>query len=445
MGSDGNTSEFKVYKNIRIYDLLMMSVVKLKFRLYFKNAYNKMQGMKCLFRILMAILGCSFLDTSLGLASSKKVFEKEDKKVLRIGFFPNLTHMPALVAQAMTRQGNGLFERYLPQVKLEWRRFNAGPTAMENLVAGIVDVSYVGPSPALNLYNRTKGKDCRLLSGVVKGGSGLVLQKKFVPKDAKSWEGRRIATPQYGNTQDVACRAWFKKQGINSVALLPTSNPDQLTLFKKHQIDGVWTIEPWLSRLVNESDGKVYLTDDDSWTTILVGSVNFCENFGSLKSRLIQAHKELSLWIKTHPDEAAKLVQSEMKHQTSLDFPLERIKTTLERIKIETEVTVDSLQKWVDNACNIGFLKRENIVPLEGFMREFLKEKIVNPLENPEIKAEKLESVSENPSEDAKETVKLEAIEAGKNNATAIEKTEKPLKENQKSVEAVGKFTPAVR
>lgn len=343
--------------------------------------------MKCLLRILITVLGCSFLGTSLGLATSEKVLNKEAKKTLCIGFFPNLTHVQALVAQAMTRQGNGWLERYLPQnLKIEWRRFNAGPSAMENLIAGIVDVSYVGPSPALNLYMRTKGKDCRLLAGAVKGGSGLVLQKKFNIKDATSWVGRRVATPQYGNTQDIACRAWFKKQNINQVALLPTSNPDQLTLFKKQQIDGVWTIEPWLSRLVNEGGGKVYLTDDDSWTTILVGSANFCEKFGSLKSQLIQAHKDLSLWIKTHLDEAAALVQSEMKHLTTLEFPLDRIKTTLQRIQIETEVSIESLQQWIDNACAIGFLKRENIVSLNEFMREIAQKSTVESIVKPDVK-----------------------------------------------------------
>ena len=345
--------------------------------------------MKCLFRMLLAVVGCSFLSTSWVLSSSEKRSAKEDKKTLSIGFFPNLTHVQALVAQAMTRQGKGWLERYLPQnLKIEWRRFNAGPSAMENLIAGLIDVSYVGPSPALNLYVRTKGKDCRLLAGAVKGGSGLVLQKKFSAKNVTSWAGKRIATPQYGNTQDIACRAWFKKQNIKNVALLPTSNPDQLTLFKKNQIEGAWTIEPWLSRLVNESEGKVYLTDDDSWTTILVGSAGFCEKFGSLKSQLIQAHKDLSLWIKDHPEEAAALVQSEMKYQTTLDFPLERIKSTLQRIHIETEVTTESLQKWVDNACDIGFLKRENIVPLDGFMREISQGKAANSLETTEIKVE---------------------------------------------------------
>ena len=305
------------------------------------------------------------------------VYSKEEiKRTLNIGFFPNLTHVQALVAQAMTRQGKGWLEHYLPQnIKIEWRRFNAGPSAMENLIADIVDVSYVGPSPALNLYTRTKGKEGRLLSGAVKGGSGLVLQAKFDVKNEQSWSGKRIATPQYGNTQDIACRAWFKKLNVKQIALLPTSNPDQLTLFKKQQIDGAWTIEPWLSRLVNEAKGKIYLQDNDSWTTILVGSANFCKNFGSLKSQLIQGHKALSLWIRSHLDEAAALVQSEMKFQTSLDFPLDLIKNALKRIQIETDVSAESLQQWIDNACAINFLKRENVVPLNAFMQEAIQMK----------------------------------------------------------------------
>lgn len=336
--------------------------------------------MKCLFRMLVSVLGCSFLGTSWVLSSTKE----EGKKVLRIGFFPNLTHSQALVAQAMARRGEGWLERYLPKdIKIEWRRFNAGPSAMENLVASVVDVSYVGPSPALNLYNRTKGKDCRLLVGAVKGGAGLVLQRDFEVKDENSWKNKRIATPQYGNTQDIACRAWFKNRSIKDIAFLPTSNPDQLALFKRRQIDGVWTIEPWLSRLVNEAGGKIYLSDDDNWTTILVGSAKFCENFGDLKTALVQAHKDLSLWIKDHVEEATKLIQSELKHQTALDFSLDMIRNTLQHIHIATEVEPATLQKWVNDACAVGFLKRENVVPLSGFMQEVSKARSVSSTVKP--------------------------------------------------------------
>ena len=357
---------------------LFVLLCKRYFLLYSIEKRARISHMKCLFRGLMVIIGCFWGGMSCGLPSSEKGGNIDDKKVLRIGFFPNLTHVQALVAQAMTRQGNGWLERYLPKnIKIEWHRFNAGPSAMGNLVAGIVDVSYVGPSPALNLYNRTKGKDCRLLAVAVKGGSGLVLQKNFEIKDVNSWAHKRIATPQYGNTQDVACRVWFKKQNIKTISLLPASNPDQLMLFKKHQIDGAWTIEPWLSRIINESEGKLYLSDDDNWTTILVGSVKFCENFSLLKTQLIRAHEDLSLWIKEHLEEAAKLLQSEMKYQTKIDFPLDRIKATLQHIQIETEVELNLLQKWVDDACNIGFLKREEVVSLERFTQEVVKKKTV--------------------------------------------------------------------
>ena len=126
----------------------------------------------------------------------------------------------------------------------------------------------------------------------------------------------------------------------------------------------------------------------------------------------------MSLWIKEHLEEAAMLVQSEMKHQTSLEFPLERIKTTLQHIQIETEVTTESLQKWIDNACDIGFLKRENIVPLEGFMQEVLKEKTADLCEKTEIKSEKSAVMVEK----TENTVKADTGTA-KADAETVEKT----------------------
>ena len=314
----------------------------------------------------IVFLGCSLMFAS----SEKKVAvaqkNQEQKNVLRVGFFPNLTHVQAIVAQGLARQGKGWFERYLPKgTQIVWLRFNAGPSAMESLVTGSIDVSFVGPSPAINLYIRTAGKDCRLLSGAVKGGSGLVLGEGCQIKSEKDWKGLRIATPQFGNTQDIACRAWFAHRGIAGVTLLPTSNPGQLILFKSHQIDGAWTIEPWLSRLVNEGNGRVYLSDDDNWTTILVGSKSFCRDFPELMRTIIQAHEELSEWIRTHIDEAACIIQAEMKHQTHLELSLDMIKTTLKRIAIETHVELKELGKWLNDALYIRFLKNDKNIPLE--------------------------------------------------------------------------------
>lgn len=306
---------------------------------------------------------------------SKPTSPKDIKQIntLHIGFFPNLTHPQALVAQALTRKGNGWFERYLPKnISIVWRRFNAGPSSMESLITGVIDLSYVGPSPAINLYTKTLGNDIRLLSGAVKGGSGLVLQDNISIKNAQDWKDLKIATPQFGNTQDIACRNWFSKQSIKDIILLTASNPDQLMLFKRKQINGAWTIEPWLSRLINEGNAKLFFSDDMQWTTLLVGSQSFCNKYNPIKEAIVKAHEELTLWIKNNIKEAAELIQAEFKAQTHLDFSRELIETTLAKLQLCTSVQKNEIQLWLDAAINIGFIKPEKNIPLDKFFSEIL-------------------------------------------------------------------------
>ena len=304
----------------------------------------------------------------IAIFKTKKSDNADGLHYIRIGFFPNLTHSQALVAQ-----GNDWFERYLPKnIKITWQRFNAGPSAMENIVTGNLDLSYVGPSPAINLYMRAFGKEVRLLSGATRGGSGLVIQQEVSINAPNDWAHKKIATPQFGNTQDVACRAWFKSRAIEQPPfLLPTLNADQLALFKSKQIDGAWTIEPWLSRLINEGNGKLFFKDDTSWTTILVGSNSFCTQHEDLAALIKKAHKELTQWIKNNIEEASSLIKTQLKQQTHLDLPLELIQNTLKNLDLETNISPKDLNEWVEDAIQIDFLKKDKIVPLDNFF-EFL-------------------------------------------------------------------------
>ena len=129
---------------------------------------------------------------------------------LRFGHFPNVTHTQALVAHSLSRQGKGWFEQRLgPEVTLQWFVYNAGPSAMEALFAGSLDVSYVGPSPALNAYARSGGEEVRAIAGATIGGSALIVQPDGRIKQPEDFRGKKVATPQLGNTQDVSCRAWL--------------------------------------------------------------------------------------------------------------------------------------------------------------------------------------------------------------------------------------------
>ena len=239
-----------------------------------------------------------------------------EKIVLRVGYFPNITHAQGVIGSQTTRTGHGWFEQRLgPDVTVQWFAFNAGPSAMEAIFAGSIDLTYVGPNPALNAYIRSRGDEIRVLAGAAEGGAALVVAGDGRIKAPKDFRGKRLATPQFGNTQDVAARAWLRKQGFKitqtggDVFILPTANPDQLALLSTGKIDAVWTVEPWVTRLEQEGGGRVFLEQRDVVTTLLVASVRLLKEHPELAQKFRAAHVELTGWINTHADEARELVR----------------------------------------------------------------------------------------------------------------------------------------
>src|SRR5256884_4323348 len=256
----------------------------------------------------MSILALSIWMSALMAAS----VSAETK--IRVGHFPNITHAQGVIAHALSRQGKGWFEQRLSEgTKIEWFVYNAGPSAMEAIFANSIDLTYVGPGPALNAYTKANGEEIRLVAGAANGGSGLVVQPDQNLKAPADFRGKKIATPQLGNTQDISCRAWLTEGGLKITQLggdaqvIPTQNPDQLGLFKGKKVDGVWTVEPWLSRLEQEASGKVLVEEKDAATTVLVSSVRFLNQQRDLVKRFAQAHPELTDWIIKNPDEAQRL------------------------------------------------------------------------------------------------------------------------------------------
>src|SRR5438445_12113269 len=177
------------------------------------------------------------------LLSASFLFAQE-KTTIRFGHFPNITHAQGVIAHALSRQGKGWFEQRLgPNVEIQWFTYNAGPSAMEAMFAGSLDTTYVGQGPALNAHFKSNGEEVRVVSGGANGGAALVVKADSPIKAAADFRGKKIATPQLGNTQDISCRAWLKAQGFKvtqtggDVLVLPTANPDQLPLFQKGDVD----------------------------------------------------------------------------------------------------------------------------------------------------------------------------------------------------------------
>lgn len=288
----------------------------------------------------------------------------QQNATVRVGHFPNITHVQALVARAFERQGRNWFgERLGPGVKIEWYTYNAGPSAMEAIFANSLDLTYVGPNPALNAYARSRGDEVRVIGGAVNGGSALVVQGDSTLSKPADFKGKRIATPQFGNTQDVAARAWLVAGGLRitqtggDAHVVPTSNPDQLSLFQGKQLDAVWTVEPWVSRLESEAGGKILVEEKEAITTILVSSAAFLAKNRDLAKRFVAAHRELTDWIQKNPDEAQRMARDELQASFRLDMSPELVARAWSRMVITPDTSREAFQSFVTSAQKVGFLR----------------------------------------------------------------------------------------
>jgi len=288
----------------------------------------------------------------------------QEKTTIRFGHFPNITHAQGVIAHALSRQGKGWFEKYLgPNVEIQWFSYNAGPSAMEAIFARSLDLTYVGQGPALNAHFKSNGQEIRVLADAANAGAALVIKPDGPIKTATDFRGKKVATPQLGNTQDISCRAWLKAQGFKvtqtggDVIVVPTANPDQLGLFQSGGVDAVWTVEPWVTRLEREARGKVFIEDTNVITTWLVSSVKFLKEHRDLASKVVTANKELTDWMQAHKDEAQRLLIAELKEETKASFSPEGVDLAWKRIKFTTDVPKELITKAVQDGKDAGFYK----------------------------------------------------------------------------------------
>ena len=289
--------------------------------------------------------------------------------ILRVGYFPNVTHAQGIIGSHTSRQGKGWFETRLgTDVAVRWLPFNAGPSAVEAILAGSVDLTYVGPNPVLNGYIRSGGEEVRVLADAAEGGAALVVTAKSGIRTADDFRGRRVGTPQLGNTQDVAARAWLRRQGLKvtltggDATVLPAANPDLLQLFAQGKIDAAWTVEPWVSRLEQEAGGRIFLEQSDAITTVLAASARFLAEKPQLAEKFRRAHVELTAWIAAHPVEAMETVRAGLTAETRREVSPMLVAGAWRRLRFTSEIEPARFAALVDDARNTGLLPRS--IPL---------------------------------------------------------------------------------
>jgi NitT/TauT family transport system substrate-binding protein len=295
-------------------------------------------------------------------------------RTLRIGYFPNLNHAQAVIGL----QQDGDFQKTLNAnssdtnkgVRIESYVFNAGPSAIEALFGGQIDVAYVGPNPAINGYLASSGQGLKIISGAASGGASFVVRNDSGINSVNDLGGKKFASPQLGNTQDVALRKYLVDNGYNTadnggnVTIVPVTPADILTLMLKKDIDGAWVPEPWATRLVKEANGRIFVDERELWppdgkfvTANIIARTDYLNENPDIIERLLQAHINKTIWINENKEQQAiTAFNGALKKITGKTIPDDEIRDALTRLEFTYDPIKESLLKMADNAYELGYL-----------------------------------------------------------------------------------------
>jgi NitT/TauT family transport system substrate-binding protein len=318
-------------------------------------------------KFILALIGIALIATGLiAVPNISKISYSQgsEKKVLRLGYFSNINH-----AQAVIGVGNGDYQRALGEnIEIKPFVFNAGPSAIEALFAKQIDASYIGPNPAINGYVVSGGKDLRIISGATSGGAVFVVRNDSGIQTTKDFANKKFASPQLGNTQDVALRKYILENGYKtkenggSVQVLPVANADILTLLLKKSIDGAWVPEPWGERFIQDANSRLFLDERDVWpdgkfvTAHIIVRTDYLQNNPDVIKKLLGAHIDETQWINDHKDEAIVKYNDELKKLTAQTIPENVLKQSMSRLELTWDPIKTSLFQSANNAFDIGFL-----------------------------------------------------------------------------------------
>ncbi|WP_316744665.1 aliphatic sulfonate ABC transporter substrate-binding protein [Streptomyces sp. MK7] len=297
-------------------------------------------------------------------AGAKKLSADE----VKIGYFPNLTHATALVGVQ-----EGLFQKELGGTKIKASTFNAGPSEIEALNAGSIDIGWIGPSPSINGYTKSGGKNLRIIGGSASGGVKLVVNPTKI-KSLDDLKGKKIATPQLGNTQDVAFLNWIAdkgwkvdpQSGKGDVSVIRTDNKITPDAYKSGSIDGAWVPEPTASKLV--ADGaKVLLDESTLWPdkkfviTNIIVSQKFLKEHPDVVEAVLRGSVKTNAWINANPDKAKASANAALEKLAGKALPDKVIDPAWKSITFLDDPLASTLNTEAEHAVNAGLLEKPDL------------------------------------------------------------------------------------
>lgn len=278
---------------------------------------------------------------------------------VRFGYFANLTH-----AQGVLGVWSGDFARAVAPADLKTQVFNAGPSLIEALLAGEIDVAYVGPGPALNAQVKTHGQGIRVIAGAAENGVLIVARDGSGIKTLDDLRGKRLATPQHGNTQDLAARHFLRSvlHQTSDDNVLPISNAEQVGMMARGQIDASWAPEPWGSFLVAQDGAHVVGEEKDLWPqkrftlTVVVTTPQFLASHPDLVEKLLRVHRDWTRRLREDPHKYLPQLDSALFALTGKRLAAGVLASALDHVQFSDEPlppTFEALAQW---SYDLGFV-----------------------------------------------------------------------------------------
>ncbi|MCM3887522.1 ABC transporter substrate-binding protein [Frankia sp. R82] len=319
--------------------------------------------------LALAMVGCSSSGSDGSSVNSTSTSSSQASGTLRLGYFPNLTHAPALYGVE-----KGIFAKDLGSgVTLKTSTFNSGTQEAEAILSGAIDAGYIGPNPAVNSFIKSNGDAIRIISGATSGGASLVVRPEIT--SVADLKGKTIATPGLANTQDVALRYFLKKNGLKTdtqgggdVSIKPQDNSLTVDAFKNKAIDGAWVPEPTASRLVSEG-GKVLVNEADQWpetkgqfvTTLLIVRTDYLKKNPEIVRRLVTANVESINAINADRTAAATVANSALGKLTGKPLSDTVLASAWKSLTFTPDPIAKSLLLSAQHQEDLGLLKNAKL------------------------------------------------------------------------------------
>ena len=292
--------------------------------------------------------------------------ETTHENKIRVAYFPNITHAVPIIGIE-----KGTFQNQIGNnTVIEPILFDAGPQVIESLFAGSIDIAYVGPGPAINGFLKSEDHNVKILSGAASGGVSFIVHPNSKIDSVADFEGKRIAAPQIGNTQDISLRSYLSENGLKpaekggSVIILNIPNPDIYTLFAKGDIDAAWVPEPTATILVQQLNGTRLFNEEELWpdnrfaSVLLIAREEYVNQNPDVINKWLEAHQQTVNWINSNPEQTRIIFIQFMKKETGKTLPDGLIDEALSNLEITSDPIVSSIHTFAKRADSLGYLGR---------------------------------------------------------------------------------------